>query len=595
MSESKDDVLELFPVMDSRFYSGQNKVAFGVKKGCDNVQVRQYSSNSASTSQISWNIKTPSMQSYVDRCILADITCQFKISAGVLTDNDGATPTPIITTVAQEVLTDFGYQTATSRDGVIFNNFPFNRMIDTLTITPNSSNLPFQSYDLTDMCLRLIDRDDLREYADTTVCEPAVLRDPYNGVFSNWNGGNYYQHFKPAGSFEVVNIQTTKADGAVPGYSLVTMNFKEPLLHPLCALKYGQESMSNISSFDINITLKDTNQAVLIQPRVFPGVAKPATRVYSGTVCSLYSVSAGGCKIHMTYLTPPLFMPLNTKSVVCYQEVKILQKKMVSGLGIGLSGTASSDTMSLTNMYNKLAIFVRSPPIDSFNLNKRIQNYYINKLTISQGRSNMLADFNEYELYQISKRNGWQGDFAQWRGKIGNLTPLDNTTTGGTLVKTVTVNQVLLNTVGAIVLIDPVYDLGMPSNLSSGSAGVFDLQLDVSYTNNTDDDSSSKQIEFLVVAFNDSVLVNSLGSSFTYKDLLNKEQVLAQDVNPAIPHDDERLLVGGSFFKKMWKVAKNNKGLIKKALNALPMDSKYKDVANAVIGEGKSAGSRYRF
>jgi len=578
--DNSTNVLEMFPVIDSRFKTGGDKIGYGVKKGCDNVIVRAYEANSKSTNQISWNVKSTSLQSYLDRCLLVEVKLNFKITG---------------TTVDKNLQFFYGMDNATAnahaRDAFVFNNFPFNRMLQSTNIAINSANQSYNSNDLNDMSLRLIDKESLRYYADSTVVEPATLAEytltgvnsaSANSVFND--GRSYSEHFKPNGSYVISDFVSTPATATTAGSVTFSATFMEPIIHPYCALKYGKSAQSNVNNIDVTMILRDIKQAILRSAGgPYGTAATDPTAIGSFELTSVESA-----KLHITYLAPPLFLPLSTKSVVPYNDVKAIQNKLVTGVPAGADLVINSDTISLNSMPNKIAVFCRLQNSDAGNDYALMRNLTIKSINVSMGRSGMMADFNAYELYMMSKKNSWQGDWAHWTGAVALST---------NVVSSANVALSKAYSTGPLLIMDPIYDLGLPSSISSGSVGNFDLQLNVTFTNSTNVDLSAKNCEFFVVAFSDAVLINTLGSSFTYSNLLSKEQALSQDGEPSIEHDAVRELIGGGWFSNLTSLVKKGfqnkhvKGLLKEGVDRLPLGDEIKGIAKGLIGNGRSAGA----
>jgi len=109
----------------------------------------------------------------------------------------------------------------------------------------------------------------------------------------------------------------------------------------------------------------------------------------------------------------------------------------------------------------------------------------------------------------MSRRNGSQQSWNEFRGVVRNGHGEKN------------------NSLGSIVVIDPVRDLGLSDTISSSSLGQFGLQAIVSCQRmESIENSEIGNIELCVLANYGGVMVTERGSSATMSGLLTKSAVL---------------------------------------------------------------------
>ena len=157
--------------------------------------------------------------------------------------------------------------------------------------------------------------------------------------------------------------------------------------------------------------------------------------------------------------------------------------------------------------------------------------------------SGLLTSYTQEDLYQMSRRNGSQQTWAEFRGVVKNKI---GTESAG---------------IGSIIVIDPVRDFGISDFLSSGSLGQFSFQATVTFSNinghtfsagNTSATSDEfNAIEIATVCNYGGILINQSGSSSTMSGLLTKQSVLEAKAgnNPTIYYEELTELVGGNFTK----------------------------------------------
>lgn len=573
------ELIQFYPEVDPRFMN-TDKLSFAVKKGADSQTMRQYSTNNKTISNVSWNVKTPSLQSYMDSCLMLE--CQLIFDVTSKTTN--------------EVVLSVGGTSIPANGALMsFNSFPLNRLINQCNLSVNAANLSVDYDSCIDNILRLVDKQEARNWNDSTPVEPWIFDQTVLGNNSNFgNATNSYDGFKPNASFRIDEILSKSIAGVstpattptggyiaanitpVAGHTYVGVTFCEPLFHPYCSMKYGHRAFSNVGSLDLSLILNNGYQSVILANATGTG----------DFVCTLAAVA--NANLRCTYLYAPLYMPLVSKSVSPFSEFRMVQSKIVKTTG--QSGSLTSDTLSLNGIPNKVAIVLRLKH-DTY-INKPIVNIPISQVSVSFGKPGLLSESttssfqlasSAYELYLISKKNGWEGNFQQWQGF----------TTSGAGVASVggvagtVVLPTNLNTTGGVLLFDPVYDLGLPSTLTSGSSGSYDINITVTPKSPS---ALSGDVEYMVYVINDGLIVNSLGSSTVFNAFVTKQNAQSQDlVDEAAPrYDVSRMLVGGGLFDRITTFGK-------KMLQKIP--APMKDLAvglvkEQVCGDGKMGGAR---
>jgi hypothetical protein len=152
--------------------------------------------------------------------------------------------------------------------------------------------------------------------------------------------------------------------------------------------------------------------------------------------------------------------------------------------------------------------------------------------------SGLLASCLPQDLYSISQRNGSCQTFYEFGGKAFDNDPVYPDPNGN------------VATIGSILVLDPVYDFSLPSYLSSGSLGQFQLQMNISVYNQFPYQVTP---EVVVCVMNSGFFVTQTGTSSIFTGVLTKDTVLeAKDQNPTAHFDSgsyERM-VGGSIFDR---------------------------------------------
>ena len=196
--------------------------------------------------------------------------------------------------------------------------------------------------------------------------------------------------------------------------------------------------------------------------------------------------------------------------------------------------------------------------------------------------SGLLTSYTQEDLYQMSRINGSQQTWSEFRGVVRNK--------GGTEYAGI----------GSIIVIDPVRDLGLSDFLSSGSLGQFSFQATVTFGNITGHTygpgttaittENFEACEIATVCNYGGILINDRGSSSTMSGLLTKQAVLESKAgnNPTINYEEINEMTGGNFGKMGLTTMT---GLLDKAKNF--GKGKLKENKNVTVGEIQDKLSKY--
>ena len=242
------------------------------------------------------------------------------------------------------------------------------------------------------------------------------------------------------------------------------------------------------------------------------------------------------------------YAKLNAKNVLPYDEV-VSYKKLLT---VASAGTETTDVISMRQIPNYIYMVVKP----SYNSQKpQFSNHLcfpISGMNITFNNvSGLLTSYTQEDLYQMSRRNGSQQTWAEFRGVVKNTIGAESAG------------------IGSIIVIDPVRDLGLSDFLSSGSLGQFSFQATVTFNNITGHTFSAgntsatsdefNAIEIATVCNYGGILINQSGSSSTMSGLLTKQSVLEAKAGnkPTINYEELTELVGGNFTKGLTNFGKN--------------------------------------
>jgi hypothetical protein len=187
----------------------------------------------------------------------------------------------------------------------------------------------------------------------------------------------------------------------------------------------------------------------------------------------------------------------------------------------------------------------------------------------------------------MSRRNGSQQTWSEFRGVVKSKIGGDG-----------------FASIGSIIVIDPVRDLGLSDFLSSGSLGQFSFQATITYANilghtygeatTTATADRFQAMEIATICNYGGILINDKGSSSTMSGLLTKQSVLEaksgkNDVT--VNYEEIQQMTGGNFNKIG---TTNMSGLLEKIKNNMGK-GKGREVmkSNPTVGQIQDKLSKY--
>jgi hypothetical protein len=191
----------------------------------------------------------------------------------------------------------------------------------------------------------------------------------------------------------------------------------------------------------------------------------------------------------------------------------------------------TSNSIQLNQIPDKMIIVARLP---------MSQQSYANTssfLAIQQivcnfnNASGLLSSATQVDLWKMSMRNGSSQNFNEFFGFAS--------------VATAEGAGLFVPTTGAMLVLNPAIDFGLPNYLSSGSQGNFNFQFNLSVYNQFPYEVTP---ELVLICVNSGIMVTSQGVSNLYTGMLTKELVLKtneeKSVDPVSSVEYARL-VGG--------------------------------------------------
>ena len=184
--------------------------------------------------------------------------------------------------------------------------------------------------------------------------------------------------------------------------------------------------------------------------------------------------------------------------------------------------TASSEivfshVVNLGSIPDKFYLQVRLPYQDQSAGVSNFKGYPIEKVTVTMNNvGNILADRDAHELFLMSKKNGCEQTWHEFKGTLSTHAT-DN-----------------IESIGSYLVIDPVFDLNVGDMLTSGSMGAYQVQFNVTFKSPV----AGAPYELLIMYADSSLLNTKSGQSLKEKAYLTKDEVFTVKSDPDAPHLD---------------------------------------------------------
>lgn len=499
----------------------QNPARYAVQKGGVSIATAPFNAVSQSASQHTYNINCPSLQTFVDRAVDWQSTCQIQFSVAV------STPQPVANTEPVFVL---------GRDGALA-PFPLQTLLTTLTAQINDTTVSINTDTVLREVLRLTDYKANRKLrtCPTALDKYASYNDAYLAVNNNlasyldatsndevpngayWDiqwmdgaqnllsgNGNYVSGATTVYYVNGVPVRTGSGTGAEPASYPLFLRFtsKEKLvLSPFIFADSHEYStgLFSINNIQLVMNIGGTNIQRVLRTTTQGGRTVSAV--------AFQSVPFLNSKIVVQFITPSLDLPLPTKSVVPYTD---FPRFISTGFGaIAAGGTASglaSQTITLPSIPDLMIIYAKPDPST---LTSTDCDFYLPITNINLNFNNfsgLMNGFTAEQLYHLSVANGLDMDYNTWSGRSWSAR------TGAPVP-----------TVGGFLVIKPGQDFALQTGEAPGLQGQITVQFNVNVYNQT---AASRTPQLYLIAVQSGFFETLAGSSRIVKNVLSEADVI---------------------------------------------------------------------
>ncbi len=569
---SANPSIDIQLVKDDRINLSEKKTVSVIRGGAE-VYSQSFAATSQTPSLVNFSVNPASLNTLVNRSVRLRGRVQFRLSV-VNGPADGA------------YMVSLGDTLAPGAGG-------FQRLVENASLTINNISTNLEYSRVYQEILRLFSPEELAEYfegpimPDTYFKHVATSVNPNNNPIGSYETSSGFSKFNPRGSYPPTSTAILNAAGAyVENVALVanadvagntktvflTYDFSENLCQsPFC---YGNKSIDTAEClYGINNIGLQLNLSSTLANRFFSYAGVPALTV------SIEKVE--NCYLDFSFLTLPAVFSLPPVSMVNHFNLTTYPTNTTVNANAtywNSSETKQTSTITLNTIPEKFLIYVKpaSPPSNQFS-DYRLP---ITKLNIAFGnKTGLLSSMTEYQLYEMSRRNGLNMSFSDWRG----FSALKQV---GANIQTTR-----LATVGGLIVLS-AEDLSLGLDQAPGEVSQITFQASVDIRNQTGADAP---VQIIVVPIQLGILSTASGSSqITYSNL-NRSMVIdaLEGKSEMLSASEAGRMLGSGFWDSFKSIMKTSAPYAKQILRSIP-DQRAQLGANLLetAGYGYSAGAK---
>ena len=275
----------------------------------------------------------------------------------------------------------------------------------------------------------------------------------------------------------------------------------------------------------------------------------------------------------MKYITPDSIQVLSPNMPLTYPyfDVQRYPTDFSSAVVPGNQGaTVSSNNLQLNSIPRMMYIYARTRNLDLYAAGTgcNLTDTYLSLENVNITFANytgLLSSAGKFQLYQIASKNGCNMNYAQWSGEKENnpsswILPVSQ-----------------YGTIGSILAVEFATDLGLPSNMSPGIQGQFQLQVTASFKNTSN--APINATLYIIIISEGSFTIPHLNGAVKQLGVITQNDVLDAHSKPGVSYDlirDSEYGGGGGNFLG------NLKDFGSKILNFLQGSKLISNVASAI-------------
>jgi hypothetical protein len=539
-----------------------DKVKYAVQKGPAQFTANTYKAISATPSSHVYNVVIPSESTVIDRRVLWKSTCVIRVDC---------TGVPVGQLPCNYGLTD------------ALGPMPLHSLCTTIQSTINNTTVSVNINDLLAPLLKIHDSRELNAYNSMSPTLSDNYKNYSDALNSNNNPLGSYQNIAdediiPRGAFSDVIIGANWTAGSAPSGALsntggaqtfyVQFTVTEPIFG-LSPWTWAKCQSNNQGIYGIN-NLTFQMQMNPTSSRVF----RSANNYNQIVAVQEFRDS----ELFLNYLTMQPSQLVSARNVVPYMEFPRFLSTYNNPVLPGAEAVISSQSIQLQQIPDSMLIFVRR---QLGQMTPSTSDYFLPIKNISiqfNNQSGILASMSQQGLYQLSRKNGLNMTWSQFKGSANN----SNTATGvGSAIPLC----------GSVLWLNFFSDIAQNQDyFAPGSLGQFNIQVNATVQNNNPGPGpigTEFNLELVMVPINSGVFVTERGQSSVYTGLLTREDVLNTSSQEGYTRSDVKRMVGGGFLDGLRSVM----GKVGSVVSNPKVQELAKCGLKAALGNGRSGGA----
>lgn len=579
------------------------KVVYPVIQGGAETTERVFNSNTYSTTSIQFTCPPPNPKTFVSRRFLLRLKCQFQVQISI--GNNVQTNQPFERTGAGDDPLPGNFLLANGYDA--FRQYPINSIIRTLNLTINGNTVtlptneiikPLLLYHSSDRKLEARESSFSPSMRDQSMDYPDLVNTHINPLGKFGDGD--YRDEGPRGSFPITPIEVVWVSGTTYQITFNADLVEELFISPLIfgGGRCQNEGFINVQSIDINITF-DSSIA-----KCWSHCAGAITSIrgqnYYYDLASFEFDSATPFPVQpailFRYVTPPYGMNIPRAVQYCYNVIDryITDIKPPQGGQWAYNtviNNAISNNVQLNSIPRFLYLFIRrkyrNDRSDSFFADSYAS---ISQVQINWNNKNaLLANASQFQLYDISRKNGVDLSFPSWAA-------LDMP--NNYLYEAPSANSPDLGYIhglGSVLCLEFGTDICLEPGESAGQVGTYNIYVQIQGTwksynyaqgaiKGNINGEVPTELELYMLFVTPAVYTIYDNAASQRIGVFSKQQAMNANYVAGVDYRDtqEMLMSGGFKFKKAFRKAKKGvTGIAKKGFKTV------KGIAKPIVGDVK--------
>lgn len=332
--------------------------------------------------------------------------------------------------------------------------------------------------------------------------------------------------------------------------AVVNMTVCEPIfLSPLYFGKGEQSGIIGIQNLQIQQQFGDLTRLWSHSPN---SLAVNGANISFPTGLSV-AVNSMFCLVKQ--ITPDALYKIPSIIPYPYSQISSFPTGNAISIASGASQTLSSGSITLNSIPTRLYLFARKQNSD---LTAESTDTFAELIqcTFQLGTRQLLATATQQDLYEISRRNGCNMSWTQWKQQVGSVLAVD------------------LNK-----------DIGLQPTEAPGLLTRSSLVVTANFKNNNP--STVNYMMYVLVCEEGTITIDN-GHVKKSIGVLSAADVLAAENAQQIPYKHDRNIYGGAWYNDLWSGVKDVAKFVKD--EALPVAKDIYDVYKTVSGKGVVGG-----